>query len=62
MPNLYADIHDKLMEDYLLTLESNILNTNFKVIGISKNGYIVPGFLYIRVNIFLYTLLKIIKY
>lgn len=29
MPTLYADLHDNIMEEYLLTLESNILNTNY---------------------------------
>lgn len=52
MPNIYADVHDSILEEYLLTLESTFLNNDKWVMGKGKNGFIVPGIIFIRVIIY----------
>ncbi len=49
MPNIISDVHDSLVEEYLHTLDSQILNRDKFILGKSKHGYLVPLIIYIRV-------------
>ena len=42
MPDLHSQFHDKILADYLQTLEANILNKERLFPGKNKMNYIVP--------------------
>ena len=41
MPKIFANPHDKFIEDYLNTLVPRLLNRDRFVFGKHKNGYLV---------------------
>lgn len=49
MPKVYADIHDKLMENYLQTSEGTVIGIERTVLCLNKNQYLVPCTLMIKV-------------
>lgn len=40
MSTIYADVHDKFIEEFLHTIEGRILNKERILLGKMKNGYI----------------------
>ena len=42
MPSVFGDIHDKFIQDFLDTTQSKILNKEKVVYAKSKEGYLIP--------------------